>query len=434
MRRLLFGLLAIGGVIGCVVVANLSRSPSAYNIDWRVIAQAAKEVHVEEPVRGEIVQTLVAPGKLKAIEEANVASQIIGRVVAVKNRGGKEVKKGDEVKKDDLLVKLEDKDATSRLNSILARADRLRESLKSAQADLEKAIRDRKLSLQLVDKGVITETELKDHETTVAKMEASLKMLQHELTEMDALRQTAQEDLRRTEIVAPINGVVVDRNVEVGEIVIAGTINLPGSVLMKIADLSQMEVEAEVDETDVLLVQPKQPAKIYLQADQRAPIRGVVERIAGKGTKVGEAVSFETLIAIPPRQANLRTGMTATVEIEVRRAKNALSVPVQAVVHRRRKDLPDVPLFREFAQRQARLPGEKNRQSEARYLKILFVLDGESVRARPVETGLSDERRIEIVSGLQEGEQVVVGPFRVLDELKDGQTVSVVEPTAEGAP
>ena len=92
--------------------------------------------------------------------------------------------------------------------------------------------------------------------------------------------------------------------------------------------------------------------------------------------------------------------MTATVEIEVRRADDALGVPVQAVVHRRRKDLPDTPAVRSWAERHARSPGEKAREAEARYVKIVFVVQHGVARARPVETGLSDERRVEILAGL----------------------------------
>jgi HlyD family secretion protein len=238
------------------------------------------------------------------------------------------------------------------------------------------------------------------------------------------MRRTSQQDLERTEIRAPIDGVVAALDVEVGEVVIAGTTNLRGTVLMTICDLSRMRVRADVDESDVPLVRPGQPARVYLQADEGEPIAGSVERVAPKGKKDEEVVSFETLVALGPGGTSLRPGMTATVEIEVRRADDALGVPVQAVVHRRRKDLPDTPEVRSWAERHARSPGEKARESEARYIKIAFVLDGTVARARPVETGLSDERRVEIRSGLRPGDQVIVAPFRALDELKDGHPVA----------
>jgi len=434
MRRAIVVLAVICVLVACLIAANLARNSSDYGIDWRVIPALSREVQVDYPQRSEIVRTLTAPGTFKAIEEANVASQIIGRVVAIKNREGKEVKKGDAVKKGDLLVKLDDVDARSRLDSANARVSRLEAAIQVAEADREKALRDHAMSKGLIEKKAVTATELADHETLVKKAEHSLKMWQQELIDAKAVRRAAEEELERTKILAPVDGVVTERSVEVGEIAIPGTMNLPGSVLMKIADLTKLQVEAEVDETDVFLVRPGQPVRIFLQAQEREPTRGVVERVAAKGKKTGEVVSFETLIDLLERPATIRAGMTATAEIEVARAKDALSVPIQAVVHRRRKDLPDTALFRQFAESQARLPGEKKRQAEARYLKIVFVLDGDAVRARPVRTGLSDERRIEIVWGLEADEQVVVGPFRVLDELKDGQSVAVTEAVEEASP
>jgi HlyD family secretion protein len=138
------------------------------------------------------------------------------------------------------------------------------------------------------------------------------------------------------------------------------------------------------------------------------------------------------LISIAEDQPVLRPGMSSTVEVEVRRAEKAVGVPVQAVVHRRRKDLPDTPEVRTWAERNARSPGERATEAELRYIKIVFVVDGNVARARPVETGLSDERRIEILSGVGPEDRVVVAPFRALDELKDGSPVLPVRVLTEG--
>jgi HlyD family secretion protein len=125
--------------------------------------------------------------------------------------------------------------------------------------------------------------------------------------------------------------------------------------------------------------------------------------------------------------------MTATVEIEVKRAPDVLGVPVQAVVHRRRKDLPDTQAIREWSRRHAHSPGEKAKDEEALYVKIVFVVENGTAHARPVETGISDERRVEILSGLEAEDRVIVGPFRALDELKDGHPVTPGKPTTEEA-
>ena len=415
--------LGLAALVAVLAAANLRRDPGSVALDWRIIRPKAREVVAEAPSRGPIVQTITAPGAVEPVEEAEIASQLVARVVAVN------VKDGDSVKKGDLLVKLDDLDARARLDSSQSRIDRLKAAIGQAEAELEKANRDVTRFGKLAGRGVSNPTELADARSLLAKALAVTEMSRHELSESEAMRRTSRQDLDRTEIRAPIDGVVAGVKVEVGEIVIAGTTNLPGTVLMTVADLNRMRVRADVDESDVPLVRPGQPARVYLQADGRAAIAGSVDRVSPKGKKTAEVVSFETLIRVDSAPSSLRSGMTATVEVEVRRAADALGVPVQAVVHRRRKDLPDTAAVREWAERNARSPGEKSSEAEGRYIKVAFVLEGTIARARPVQTGLSDERRVEILSGLKPADRVIVGPFRTLDELKDGDSV---EPSKVG--
>lgn len=423
MARIVVLTLAVGIVVAGLAAANLRRDPGAIEIDWRLVAPPPREVIVEPPTRGRIVQTVAAPGKVEAVVEAEIASQLVGRVAAVK------VKDGDTVNRGDVLVQLDDTDARARLDSARARIERLRSAIEQADSDLAKANRDASQSGKLAGRGFSAPNELADARTAVAKAQAALAMSRHELIESEAMRRTSQQELDRTLIKAPIDGVVAGVSVEVGEVVIAGTTNLPGSVLMTVSDLGKMRVRVDVDETDVPLVRRRQPALVYLQADQLHPIAGTVDLVAPKGKTKDDIVSFETLVdvAVIPGDLGIRPGMTATVEIEVRRAEEALGVPAQAVVHRRRKDLPDTPAVRAWAERNARSPGEKAQEAELRYIKMVFVAERDVARARPVETGLSDERKIEILSGLKPGERVVVGPFRTLDELKDGDPVKPVK-------
>jgi HlyD family secretion protein len=433
MRRLAVGSVLVAILVVGLAAANLRREPSALALDWRLVKPPALEVMVEPLSRGEIVQTITAPGKVESIEEAEIASQLVGRVVRVN------VKEGDVVKKGKVLVEIDETDARARLDSSVARIARLSSAIETASKDLEKANRDANLSGKLADRGYSTPTELADARTAVAKAQNALTMSRHELVESEAMRRTSEQELSRTKILAPIDGVIAGLNVDPGEVVIAGMTNLPGSVLMTVCDLDHMRVRAEVDETDIPLVRREQPAQIFLQAEPLRPVPGRVDLIAPKGKVKEQVVSFETLVRVEPGRKSsdpgpkLRPGMSATVEIEVKRAGDALSVPSQAVVHRRRKDLPDTPEVRSWADRNAKSPGEKSTEAELRYVKIVFVLEGDVARARPVEIGLSDERRVEILSGLKPGDKVVVGPFRALDELKDGQSAKVVTTPTESA-
>jgi HlyD family secretion protein len=419
---LLLGAVGLAAATAALATANLRREPGAIELDWRLVKPPPAEVVLESPARGPIVQTVAAPGKVEAVEEAEIASQLVGRVIAV------EVKEGDAVKKGDVLVRLDPTDARARLESSKARIERLRAAIEQAEKDVEKANRDANQSNKLASRGFNTPTELADAKTTVAKSQAALLMSRHELVESEAMRKTSEQELDRCEIRSPIDGVVSGIDVDVGEVVIAGTTNLPGSVLMTVSDLSAMRVRADVDETDVPLVKRGQPARVYLQADPLRPIAGEVGMVSAKGKSKDDVVGFETLVTMSPGSGPdlpaLRPGMTATVEIEVRRADDAMGVPAQAVVHRRRKDLPDTAAVRAWAEKNARSPGEKAREAELRYVKIVFVEDHGVARARPVETGLSDEKRVQILAGLDPDDRAVVGPFRALDELKDGSAVA----------
>ena len=430
MLRAFALLLGLSALVAALAAANWTRESGSLAPDWRIVRVPPREVVAEAPGRGPIVQTIAAPGTVEPVEEADIASQLVGRVIAVN------VKDGDAVKKGDILVKIDDTEPRARLDSARARIDRARSAIDQAEAEREKADRDLGRFGRLVGRGASTQTEVADARSLQVKAMALLEMSKHDLTESQAMERTSRQALDWTEIRSPIDGVVSGLEVEVGEVVIAGTTNLPGTVLMTVADLGRMQVRADVDESDVPLVKPGQPARVYLQADGDEALPGVVDRVSPKGKKSAEVVSFETLIRVEANGPTIRSGMTATVEVEVRRAPEALGVPVQAVVHRRRKDLPDTPAVRAWAEGHARSPGEKAREAEARYIPVVFVLDGGTARAVPVETGLTDERRIEIRSGLKPADRVIVGPFRALDELKEGDPVTLApaQPVAaEGA-
>ncbi|WP_165248494.1 efflux RND transporter periplasmic adaptor subunit [Paludisphaera soli] len=433
-------MLRLATVLGvCILAAglaamNAARDPGAVRLDWTLVRTPPRKVLAEPLARATIIRTVTASGVIESVDQAEIASQIIGRVVAVN------FKEGDPVKAGDVLVAIDPTDAQAKLDSANARISRLEAAINQADSDLKKAQRDADLSSKLAGRGFSTPTELADSFTLLAKAEAALAMCRNELTESQAMRRAGEEELRRTTIRSPIDGVVSNLEVDVGEIVIAGTTNLPGSVLMKVCDLDRMRVRADVDETDVPLVRRGQVARVFLQADQLRPLPGRIDRVSPQGkVKKDEVVGFETLVDLDvPKPTGsesdgpmLRPGMSVTVEVEVRQSDDALSVPAQAVVHRRRKELPDSPLIRDWSERTARQPGEKARDAEQRYLKVVFVLDGGVARAQPIETGLSDERRVEVRAGLDEDARVVVGPFHALDELKDGDAVLPVDSPAE---
>ena len=430
MRRTLLSLVGLLALVAALAAANLGREGGGYELDWQLIPIPPREVELASPGRAEIIETITAAGTVEPVEEAEIAPQVVGRVVAV------HVEDGDRVSEGDLLLQLDPTEAQARLDSAEARIDRLRALILDAEEDVDKATRDFSRTEQLSRRNVATNTELLDAQSTLAKARAVLGGVRNELLESEAMRRMNLQELQYTEIRAPIDGVVADCEVEVGEVAIAGTTNLPGALLMTILDPNRMQVRADVDETDVPLVRAGQPARIYLQADLLTALPGEVERVAPRGKAgaeaVAEVVTFETIIRDQGgADSPLMPGMTATVEIEVRRAEDALSVPIQAVVQRRRKDLPDSPALRAWLDRHPPAPGEAVGEMGSRYVTTAFVAEGGKARARPVDVGLSDERRVEILEGLTPDDLVIVGPFRTLDELKDGDPITEAEPESE---
>lgn len=425
MRRAGLLGLVLTATVGGLAAANLRRDGAPVQLDWTLLKAPPREVSLETPGRGEIVQTITAPGEVELVDEAEIASQVVGRVVELNVQDGQRVKAGE------VLVRLDDTDARARLDSAKAQIARLRAAIAQSEADRDKAQRDLNRLTQLAERAVVTPTELADSRSAKAKSDAALLMTQNELIEAEAMLRSSQQMLDYTVIKAPIDGVVVGLDLEVGEVVIAGTTNLPGTVMMSVGDPTRLRVRADVDETDVPMVQTGQASQIYLLADPTKPVSGSVEQVAPKGKKTGEVVSFETLVRVDAKGPSLRPGMTATVEVEVKRAKDALGVPVQAVVHRRRKDLPDTPAVRSWVERNSKSPAERVQDAEARYVKLVFVEQDGVARARPVETGISDEKRVEILGGIGPEEKVIVGPFRALDELKDGDPVVLEVEKAE---
>ncbi len=427
MVRVWIGLLTIAGLVAGLVAANFNRGSAAPALDWQLLRKPPLEVTLEEPGLAPIVQTIMAPGEVELVEEAEISSQIVGRVLEVR------VRDGDAVKAGDVLVRLDSTDATARLDSIQARMGRLKAAIDQADAEREKAVRDLTRTAQLAGRGAASVTEQADARSILAKADAALAMSRNELSESEALRRSNEEELNRTLIRSPIDGVVAGLKVEVGEVVIAGTTNLPGTILMTVGDPTRLRVRADIDETDVPLVKPGQPARVYLLAEPDVPVPATVDRVASKGTKTGEVVSFETLVGVKAEGTALRPGMTVSVEVEVRRTSSAVSVPVQAVVHRRLKDLPKTPELIAWLEAHGAAKGPSGgaaREAESRYVKLVFVVENGVARFRPVETGLSDERRVEILDGLPPGTRVVVGPFRSLDELRDGSPVTEESPLA----
>ena len=415
------GVVVLGMVVGGIYLLNdLTRSKDGQSL-LHVARELEIPVETGQPAQRDIVRTVQAPGEVEACAEVDISSELVAKILELP------VEEGEWVESGELLCRLDDADFRARVLSAEANVARLNATITQAQADLEKAERDYARQKEFIESDLTSEVELANYHTILIGAQATLEMRKQELVASEAALQSAKDDLEKTVIRAPISGIISQLFAEQGEVVITGTMNNPGTRIMVISDLSKMQVRCRVDEADAPLVAPDQPARIYLQSDTRRSIAGTVLRVGAKGTKpLGrDVVTFETLVLISGDDPRVKPGMTANVEIEVARKDAALTIPVQAVVYRKRRDLPD-ELLKKYDEQQATLDAAE-RQHLAEYVKLVFcVVDGKAY-PRLVETGINDATDVEILSGVALEDTVVTGPYRSLDQLKDGSPVKLEE-------
>jgi len=212
-----------------------------------------------------------------------------------------------------------------------------------------------------------------------------------------------------------MDGTVIQLNAEQGETVVPGSTNLPGSVIMTVADMSVLLAEVEVSEVDVVSVALGQEAEVKVDALGTDPQMGHVVEIATSGRRdpTQGTIRFRVKVALDDPDASLRPAMTAKVDILTATSDDAMTAPIQAVVKRTLDD-----------------QGEEVKGTAAKGIEksevVYVIADGEAA-ARAVETGISDELYVEIIAGLSDGQEVIIGPYRTLKNLHAGDAVKIEE-------
>ncbi len=347
----------------------------------------AIEVKAEKVKKGEIKSIVSAPGRVSPKNDVNISSDIMGKLIKLN------VREGDKVKRGDVISEL---DRTREEAAV----EVARSSLLSAKASYEMKSTSFERTKKLYEKLLISKEEFEVGKT-------DFRMAELTVEERQANLKNALENLNKTIIRSPINGVVTRLNVEEGETVVTGTMNNPGTVLMVLSDLSQMEVECEVDESDIVDLEIEQFAEINVDAFGDTIFEGYVVEISNAGRTSGmgtqeEVTNFKVKVAFDKTDSRLRPGMSSSVDIISSRRDSVLKVPIQCVVER----------------------GEE----EEKKTGIFVVVDGKA-HFREVKTGISSETEIEIKEGVEEEEMVVSGPYSVLSKLKDGDDVKTKKPS-----
>ena len=369
----------------------------------------AKEVRLAIVERGELIKTVSAPGVIEPETNVKISAQVSARIIALPFRAGDQVKAGD------VVCRLDAVDMKARVDAAKARLAATQARLGGAEANTIMARAEFGRSKELFDAGDTPRSDLERAEASYLQAVSSLDALKAEILSAEADVVAAQKDLDNAIISSPIDGVMTTLNAEVGELVVVGTLNTPGSVIMEIADLSRMLLKAQVDETNIKPVKPGQRAQIYTPFDPEGELTGTVGRINLK-REVNQAdgtgyFEVEILVQVPDG-VRLLSGLTANTEIEVEIFDGVLKVPSQAVLDRRVDELP-----KELADASSIVDKTKT------FARIVYIeKDGKAV-AKPVSIGPSDLTHTVILAGISEGDRVVTGPFRELTSLKNDMEI-----------
>lgn len=392
-------LIAVGGVVWFV---NGSGREWLNNMQPRV---KPLEVRMEAVAKGNLVRTVSSPGVIEPRTKVQVSAQVVAKILALPFREGQPVKKGD------VVVRLDGRDLAAALESAQAGLRQQQESLRGAEADATQAHQnlDRVRSLP----QDYTRAEVERAESGAMMADARVGALKQSIEQARATIKRAQKDLESTTITSPIDGVILKLNAEVGETVVMGTLNNAASVIMEIADLSDMLVKARVDEVNIAPIRPGQRAIVTTTAYRTQQFVGTVERVGLKKiTGTDQTMFFEVEIALAkPEGLTLGSGLTASTDIEVETFAGVLRVPSQAVQDRKLDDLPK------------EIRDKVKVEAGRTVARVVFTVEDGKVRVTPVKTGASDLTGTMIESGLSEGQKIVVGPYRALTELKDGAAV-----------
>jgi HlyD family secretion protein len=406
-----------------------------------------------EDIRARDLEALVsASGKIQPKRQVNVSANTTGRVTRVAVEEGQRVKAGQfllEIDPRSLAGQLERGEAS--VAAAKSSLDQSRTSVETAKVNLDLARQNLKRQQDLWKDGLTTKETLERAQNEVAVRESDLKSRQQEiLTSEQRIRQeeaslsTTKYNMNQVIITAPMDGLVTRRSIEEGETAVLGTMNNAGSVLLTIADMSLLEAEVEVDETEVPTVQLGQTAKVTIDAVPNRTFKGHVTEIGNSPIQTGtqntgqrQATTFKVVITIDETVPDVRPGFTCTAEITTATRQKVTSVPIQALTVRELLYDANGKWVREQPQRRRRgsnvvsetvsasnepPPGHTRKETEG----VFVVKDGKAIYT-PVKIGIAGERYFEVVEGLKEGDKVITGPFSSVREIADGDSVRLQE-------
>jgi HlyD family secretion protein len=432
--------LLIGGAVIVVVIIIINALSSGRD---------ATSVFAEKVTISDLTEEVSASGYIQPVTKVNITSQVTAEIISIP------VKEGETVKRGQLLVQLDtvqlQKDLDQyqySLDEMLARTEAYKSLYKQSEEDYER-------QKQLFERELISESVLDNTEYTFQNYKYTYEAIKNQTKQARARFEKAEDNLKKTKIVAPMSGVITYLDAEVGEIAAAQTPYSQGRTLMIISNLSTYEVEVDVDETEIIKIELGQEAKIEIDAFVDTTFNGEVVEIGNTAVVSSmntneRATNFKVKVLFKDKSPNIRPGMSATVDIVTNKKENVLTVPYGAVVMRE-LDADSIDAARggtfinsndESEDKDANendsvdagkgetendTTSSDNGKKNLKEFKGLFLVNEQKAEFVIVETGIADQKNIEITTGITKEDTVITGPYRTLRKIKHGDDIELQE-------
>ncbi len=440
----------------------------------RISRQGIVEVQTGRVVRQDLTSIVTASGEIKPRNYINIGTNAVSpsRITEIL------VREGDHVRKGQLLAKLESVQpeadvAAMRASVASAEADSAAaeasvksgdDAIATAQAgvqrsaaEVERTRLDFERGKQLLNEKLIakqdydqrkaaydsaiaglnqSKAQLNQSSSDRQRLAASLNAMQRRITQNRAQLRRASDVLERTQSVAPIDGIVTNLPVRVGETVVPGIQNSASSLIMTIADMSLITAEVKVDETDIVNVKLDQLADVNIDAMPNKSFKGHVIEIGNtailrstglaanqSAVSSQEAKDFKVVVALDNPPDEIRPGLSATAKITTATRKNSLSIPIQALTVRQKGDLETKKKGSAPAKTAQLTPAEQKARKEE--IQGVFVVNTGKAVFRKVDTGITGATDIEVLSGLKDGDEIVTGSYKVIRTLRNDTRVKI---------
>lgn len=412
-------------------------------------------VTVESIKTRDLEAIVSASGKIQPKRLVNISADTPGRVVDLA------VNEGDRVGRGQFLLQIDPKSLRTRVDSGTASLqaaqtslEQLRQAVETSRAQLDQAQKNLARQRDLWAQQLTTRESLEKAENDLRVAESALRERERQadaqgarIEQERAGLESARYDLSKVRIESPIDGIVTRRNIQEGETAVIGTMNNPGTVLLTLADMSVIQAEVEVDETNIPRVQLGQPAKISIDALPDRTFKGHVTEIgnspiqpaSGSAANTTQATNFKVVVVVDEPIPEVRPGFTCTADITTATRQQVTSVPIPAVAVRELVYDANGQIVKEPNEKRRRRstasavepvaaaaelkPGQTRKETEG-----VYVVRAGRVEFVPIKIGISGDKFFEVLQGLKPGDEVVTGPYNSVRSMTDGDAVKIETP------